>query len=142
MFDGVSPNHELIGVNARALGHWIERVSPHLRRMAAGSGGRFSAQDIADAIVQRDMQLWIILNGPEICAAVVTSIVVYPQAKALRFMGCVGQGWRDWIHLRDEIEDWGRRQGATIAEGWVPHEKWGHMFPGYELDHMMLVKVL
>lgn len=140
MFDGVSTDTDLVGVPAENFERWYHRVSPHIEKMAEGSGGRFYAEDICAGIVDREMQLWVILDGPNLLCVFVTSVVVYPRLKALRFMGCVGRNFRKWVHHRASVEAWGRSQGASLAEAWVPHAKWLTIFQGYELDHMMLVK--
>jgi hypothetical protein len=142
MFDGVVTTPELLRIPPPHLKHWIVRVAPYLKKMADGSGGRFLAEDIVIAIAQEHMHLWIVLIGPEIAAVGVTEFQKYPRAKALRFCGIVGLGWRRWVHLREGIEEWGRQNGCTLSEALLAHSKWMRMMPGYRADHTRVVKAL
>jgi hypothetical protein len=142
MFDGIITDCQLIWVQPAELGTWVQRVAPHICKMAMSTEGRYEPIDIWEAVEAGQMQLWIILAGSDMACVFVTSIVLYPRAKALRFMGCVGHGFRRWIKFLPVVEDWARDQGASIAEAWVAHPKWGHLFHDYKPDHSMLVKAL
>ena len=95
-----------------------------------------------EAVVDGRMQLWVILEGPDVVCCFMTEIITYPRLRALRFVGCVGRGFRRWVHLRAEVENWGRELGCKISEGMVPDIKWRHLFDGYSPDHQRLTRAL
>ena len=132
----------MIQLDPADLGRWIERILPHLAKMAEGSGGRFMPADIATAILRSEMQGWIIMEGALIVCLFVTEFVTYPRLRALRFVGCVGKNWQDWVHFREDVESWGRGHGCTMAEAMVPHVKWRHVFDDYRVDHIRMEKAL
>lgn len=140
--DGVNAEPFLMLVEPVQLIRWIDRVMPHLTKMAAGSGDRFATRDIVDALMLGKMHIWLCLIGQEIACVIVTEFVEYPRGRALRFNGLVGKGWRRWIHLRASIEDWGRRQGCVMSEMMLASVKWMHMTDGYAMDHIRVVKKL
>ena len=140
--DTIITGPTLLHVPPSELARWVERVLPHLAQMAESSSGRFLPSDIVAAVVRNSMQMWLILDGANIACCFITEIITYPRAQALRFVGCVGRGWRDWIHLRDEVEEWGRMNGCTISEAMVMSPKWRHLFDGYEIDHIRLARAL
>lgn len=142
MFDGAAPDCQIVGISAAELPRWLPRVSGYIARMAEGSRGRYSAPDIVRALEERDMQLWLALHGPDIRCAVITTLVGYPQGLAVRFIGMVGRGHKEWAHYREVIEAWGKSRGAVMAEALVADMKFRHILPGYDVDHILLSKAL
>lgn len=72
--------------------------------MAAGSGGRYEAVDIVDAIIHARMQLWVVMEGNAILGVLTTEIIQYPRLRAMRGIGVVGHRSRRWMHLLANIE--------------------------------------
>lgn len=142
MSDVVDTGPVLVRVLPEEMGRWIERVLPHLAKMAEGSGGRFMAADIATAILRGEMHLWIILDGVSMACVFVTEFREYPRARSISFIGCVGRHPWNWAHLRYPVEEWARANGCSKAEAMVPHIKWKLIFDDYAVDHIRLEKVL
>ena len=140
--DGVDAEPVALLVEPIQLLRWIDRVLPHLAKMAAGSDGRFATRDIVDALMLGKMHLWLCLIGQEIACVMVTEFVEYPRGRALRFNGLVGKGWRRWVHLRGVVEDWGRRRGCVFSEMMLHSTKWLHLTEGYKMDHIRVAKKL
>lgn len=104
---------------------WAPEVQPQLERMAAGSGGRFIAQDIDDAIFDGKMHAWLALDAeaeadPAVRAMLVTEIIAYPRLKVLRLVGLVGEDMRTWLPLWPEVEGWARTQQCKRVEALHP----------------------
>lgn len=142
MFDGVSPQCEMYGIAAPAMQKWLPKVRPHLEKMANGSNGRFATEDLVQSIENRDMQLWIALDGAEIICALVTSIRRYPRKAVLCLHGISGRHYKRWAHYLAWIEEWGRSQGAVAVESLIMAPKFLHIMPGYKVDHILVGKDL
>lgn len=98
------------------LGHWVNLL-------AAGN-----------------MQLWIAWSD-RVEAAVVTEIVTSQTEKTCNVVACGGFTARRWVHLLNDIEDWARANGCTLARI-VGREGWQRMFPDYERVGVVLDKRL
>lgn len=104
MFDGLDTEVLPIYVAPTQLLAWMDRVRPHLAKMADGSGGRYFVQDILTAIAAGRMQLWCALRGADLLCVMLTEIHDYPQLRAMRCIGVVGHKPRLWMHLLAKVE--------------------------------------
>ncbi|MBN9497861.1 MAG: hypothetical protein J0H39_13980 [Alphaproteobacteria bacterium] len=116
-------------------------VRAHIERTAETSAGEMTADDIKARIASGDFQLWIVLDGADLLATVLTEVVSYPQRKVCFIVGCVGEHRVKWIHLIAEIEDWARLQGCATSrirarKGWVK------VLPDYKIAHIVLERAL
>lgn len=124
MFDGLAPGVQIFFVGPREWPAMTERVYPHIVRMAAGSGGRFFATDIASLIAVGRFHLWLAIDGTDIACTMVTEFIYYPRMKALRIVGLVGHRPRRWLHLLHQVEQCAHNEGCSKIE--CLH------FPGHE----------
>lgn len=113
---------EIVGVPAEK----IEAIWPLvLPTLALHPSDYFSADDLKWALLERDCQLWLALEGKEFLGAVVTEIIVYPQNKVLTVRLVAGRKVRKWaIPMRDVVYSFGKWQGcsrleAMVRPGWV-----------------------
>ena len=107
MFDGadtVALGPQPFFVGSHDWPRFAERVRPHLERMAAGSSGRFEADDVGIAIAAGRFQLWLALDGNDICCVMLTEINQFPRLREMRLIGLVGHRPRRWLHLLQAIE--------------------------------------
>lgn len=144
MFDGLDTTVTPLFIGADAWPAFAERVQPHLAKMAAGSGGRYEAQDIECGITSGRMQLWLALEGMAILCALVTEIIAYPRIQVMRCVGIVGHRPRRWMHLLSSVEHCARRNfGCARMEALVQP---GHdrllTTDGWEVWHVLLEKSL
>jgi hypothetical protein len=67
-----------------------DAVSPHLKKAADYTYGRYEVDDILDCITDYDYTLWIAFDEESIKGAVVTMMAQYPRKKYLDmvFTGC------------------------------------------------------
>lgn len=133
----------VVRVPCAALVHILPMLRSYLDRMADGSNGRMTADDMARLIVEDRMQAWAVMRGSEIMSLTTTEIVQYPRLRSIRFVACVGRSWREWGRLIADIEEWGRSRGCTRSEAFAL-PKWRHILTpaGYEVGHMIFEKVL
>lgn len=111
----------VIGVPAELVPAAWESALAHLERALVHTHECFEAEDVLEALLRRDMQLWVSLagdNGAEIEAAVVTEIVRYPRRKACRVFLVGGRRLRDWLRpMNALLESFARAHGCDFMEG-------------------------
>jgi hypothetical protein len=83
---------------------WAERLAPQIDRMAEGSSGHYRAEDIIAAIVNREFQVWLALDGPDVGCVLLTQVVIYPRMAALRCIALVGARPERWVGLLAWVE--------------------------------------
>lgn len=142
MFDGLDTSVQPLFVDAGMLPAWASQVRPHLEKMAAGSGGRYLATDILTAIAAGRMQLWLAVRGTDLLCVMVTAVEDYPRLRAMRMIGLVGSGPRQWRHLLVAIEATAKRDfGCDKMEAFhIP--RFSTILPGYRVSHWFAEKPL
>ncbi len=73
-----------------------DKVAPFLEKAAHYTYGRYTVDDIRDAITDYDHVLWVALKEGKITGAVVTNTVAYPKRKALNMAFCGGENLKEW----------------------------------------------
>ena len=106
----------------------LERCRPWIEAALEYSGGTHNFEDVAEGIIQGNMQLW---PSPRGC--IVTEIVVYPRNKVLNvFLG--GGKLDQLLDMHNDVTAWAKSYGCealTItgrfgwkkplkAHGWKP----------------------
>ncbi len=113
------------------------RLEPFLTGFAERGQNRVTAGELAQRIMDRDAQVWVVDDFTAVC---MTS--VYQEFVEINF--CAGTGREDW---QDELETviaaWARELGKgrlimVTRPGW---SKWAKM-RGYALAHVELVRNL
>lgn len=117
------------------------RFQVELAKMAAGSGGRYHAEDIDAALRECRMQAWTATTDDETAALLLTELREYPQCKVLRLIGCVGTRPHRWWHLLTYIEDVARAWGCDRLEALHP-QAWPLHRRGWKTFHVLSEKPL
>jgi hypothetical protein len=115
----------LVGVpHNKVLSVW-PTASKLLNKSIEMSGGRLSHITVLDALLNREMQLWLAPEG-----AMVTQIVTHPAGlKALLLLlagGTMG------LHHLPKIEDWARSKGCEVSELPRGRKGWTRVLKGYK----------
>lgn len=85
--------------------------------MAAGSGGRFEAEDIRAALAADRFQAWGAIEDMALLGIVLTEVIDYPRLRAMRLIGVSARAPRRWMALLHELEQIARGEfGATVME--------------------------
>lgn len=130
---------DLIGVPApQVLEVWSE-VRPWVVQALKRGYGRYLDSDILEAILSRNMQLWIAREGDGLLAVCVTEIIRYPRKSFARVMIGTGrerQKWQDFVSI---IEDWAKAQGCAGLE-MQARCGWERIHTGYKKSHVFLEK--
>lgn len=81
------------------------------------ANGKFTIDDIHEAILNRDMQLWVIIDGEDIVhAVVVTQVIHYPSKKVMLFVLVSGVKFDNWKHLLPHFELFAKDHDCTAIE--------------------------
>lgn len=103
------------------------RVEAYLDRSAYYTYGRYTVDDIKDAITDYDHHLWVAFDdvSGDIKGAVVTNIVTYPRKKCLSMVFCGGVDVRTWKDpMISMLQAWAFDSGCETIEctgrpGWA-----------------------
>jgi hypothetical protein len=75
---------------------------------------RWNADDLLAAVLERDMQLWVILDGADIETVVLTEILNYPRVRECNVFMISGKmtAREDWREVVQEVVEWAATQGC------------------------------
>ena len=73
-----------------------DAVTPHLKKAADYTYGRYEVEDILDCLTDYDYTLWIAFDDKEIKGAVVTMVSSYPRKKYLDMVFTGGVELEKW----------------------------------------------
>ena len=118
-----------------------DSIKPYIEDAAARSGGKYSAMDIMMLAAGGHLTLWLIQHDSELVGVVGTEFASFPQCKAIRFIMMVGKNKKEWLHLKEEIEAFGRQNGATRSI-MVCRPGWARELEDYRKTHVILEKPL
>jgi hypothetical protein len=142
VFDGLDHGIRVLFIAPADLLVWADRIRPHLAKMADGSGGRYETQDLFAEIASARMLLWVALEGADMRCVMLGQIMVYPQMRALRLTGLVGNNPHRWRGLLRFIEDQAKRQfNCTMMES-VHQPRHGVLLRGYTTTHWLSEKAI
>jgi hypothetical protein len=133
----------LMGISPDMLPVFWPLVAPLLAQALEHADGRYALEDVRDALLARDMQLWIAVDPRSLAieAACVTEIVAYPREKRCGVVFCAGRRTERWLRHLDEIEDWARGQGCHALE-LQGRPGWERLLRDWEKTHVLLRKRL
>lgn len=142
MFDGANPGVEALFIAPVDLARWADHVSPHLRKMADSSKGRYETADLFTALAGGRMQLWIAIEGPQVLCVMLSEVHTYPKLRALRLVGLSGYRPARWRHLLTLVEKAAvEKFGCTMMEAMhIP--RFGIVLPGFRTTHWFSEKVI
>lgn len=104
---------ELTGIDSAVIDHVWPHVHPHVAACFDKLGEyRYEPEDILDAIRERDMQLWVAIDGNEVKAILITQLVRYPRVMECELFLWSGERTPDWEDHLARIEQWAREQGC------------------------------
>lgn len=112
-------------VPAEYIGKVWPSIETYMADAAVHSYGRYTSDDIKDAVLHGSRQLWVAFDGVDIYGAVVTKIVSYPRINALAFLfigGVEGLTWKTPMLLM--LQKFARDHNCGVIEsigrsGWL-----------------------
>lgn len=107
------------GVLAEELPYVWEKVEPLIAKAVSHSKGRYSTKTIVDALLNRDMQLWIVLENNQVLGAGITEIIKFSTGLNMARMVTVsGKKFKEWREYAEGvISAWALEQGCQKMEG-------------------------
>ena len=108
------------GVPFDMVDDFWDQVIPFVDKALEHGHGEFEAEDIHEALLSKDMQLWVIYEEPEnnIVLAVVTQIINYPKIKVCRIVTLGGESHLLWEKKLFILEEWARENGCVRMEAY------------------------
>lgn len=99
----------------------LDQVVPLIKRATDRSGGRWTASDAIDEILDEKQVLWIAYEGSppdlRIWGVVTTRVAEYPRLKFLDIVICAGEDMKRWISpMLSELDKWRAEQGCAGME--------------------------
>ena len=119
---------------------WPE-IGPFFESIAANSGGKFAASDLARLAANREVQTWAAVKNGAPIAVGLTELANYPRQRVCRFVSVNGRDHREWIANISSVERWAAIEGAARMEILAPRpwQRWLTPY-GYCETHVMLEK--
>ena len=130
---------ELVGIYAELVPAIWQEARPLIASALARGNGGFAEEDILGALLSREMQLWLYVEG-RIKGVVVTELVNYPRLRACLLVLCAGTDIQGWIHHIETLERWASAQGCEVIEAYG-RRGWARLLKGWE-QRTMLMKEL
>ena len=123
--------------------YW-EHVSGYIQDSLKYSDDAYNLDSIKDSLIKGIMQLWVILDDKDVCAAVVTQAVSYPNQKVIEILFIGGSGMSSWLHLINDIKLWSKNLGYDAVQiygrpGW---EKLLDKYGFYKTHVLLRTKLL
>lgn len=93
------------------VGAWIQSALDH------GGCDVIGLDAVKSAVARQQMQLWLILDGLNLKAAVVTEVVAHPLASTLTVIACGGTDMHLWLSpLVDTLSAFGQAMGCKFLD--------------------------
>lgn len=116
---------------------WKE-IAPILKK-AVDRSDEYSLHDVLDAILRRDMQLWIAVEDGEIKSAGVTMLQNYPQKRTCLLLFVAGEHFEKWYHLLEDIKKWADLNGCKDIE-FIGRPGWKKYFEETDMVYRIIIK--
>ena len=121
MLDGPDNTLQPLYIPPEQILTWMDRLRPHIQKMADGSGGRYETSDILTCLATGAMQCFVAIEGIDLLAVMLTEIMNYPRFRAMRCIGISGRDAPRWTHLMTAIERVAKDNfGCTRIEAMLP----------------------
>jgi hypothetical protein len=105
---------------------------------------RWNSNDLLNAVLGRDMQLWVILAGEaeEIETVVLTEIVNYPRVRECNVFMISGKMTvrHDWREVVEEVVEWAASQGCHYISSMA--RKGSEKAMGWEVRQTYIVRAV
>jgi hypothetical protein len=109
-----------------------EFVTPYLIAALERGRGRYTLQDIKEALEEDRYHLWIVVLDHKIIATLITEIIDYPQSRSLRINFGGGKLMDEWFQeMFDTMNRAAKDVGATMLE-LVGRPGWQKIFKDVE----------
>ena len=123
-----------------AIAIW-EQVEPLLLKGIKYDDNSYSGKDLLDAVLKKEMQLWISWVD-KVESAVLTQLIDYPQFKVCRWFLAGGKNTDAWLDdLTRQVETWAIANDVKRIE-LVGRKGWIKKLKDYKAKHIVMIKEL
>lgn len=117
-------DYELRGVPSTQVDLVWTPVKHFIQAALDRTEGEMSINDVYNSLLDKDMQLWVLLDGLHVIGALVTQILAFPNVTACRYVAMGGDVHGDFEEITDIVEQWAATQGCHRMEivgrpGWA-----------------------
>ena len=114
---------------------WHE-IKPLIDKALVHSQGELLTADVLSSLLNKELFLFIGIDGEEINSALIAELVDYPRKRNFRILTWSTRSGHDfelWINLFNVIEEFAKSAGCTSLEAWVrkglvKRLKWDHEY--------------
>lgn len=137
-----SSSVDLYAVDPKMLDQFAPYVVPELARATDLTGGMLTPAHVLELCRDRTWVLWVVIDSEaaEQLAVAVTGIsVAQTGVRICTVWLCAGYEMSRWRHLLPELEEYARREGASVME---IHGRrgWEKVYPEYREAFRVLQK--
>lgn len=132
----------LVGVPADKIeAAWPHQIGELISQVAARSSKTYTADDIKQSLLSREMQLWISWREGKdpVEALAITEIRNLPRRKIALIIAAVGKNRKNWKHFHTQLEAWAKEQGCTLMRV-IARPGWAKELTDYKKTHVILEK--
>lgn len=109
----------VIGIHSNNIGDVTPKVWAYVERSQQATACLDTVENVRALCAAGLKQLWLIVDGNELCGAIVTELVVWPRGKVCLMSACAHDGISvdDESTVLDVIEAWAMSKGCAYLEG-------------------------
>jgi hypothetical protein len=106
----------MYGVLDYAIDTVWKEVLPLVERAVGYSYGKFKSEDVYQALKEKEMQLWLMMDNSGLKACVITQVHIYPQTKVMMFVFAAGEDCKGWVHFIEDYKKFAKEQDCDSIE--------------------------
>lgn len=133
----------LVGVPSEAAAGLWPYVLPFIERyLTKSKEHRWNADDLLNAVTERDMQLWVIPADEGLETVVLTEITNYPRVRECNVFMISGKmtARDDWREVVEEVVEWAATQGCHYISSMA--RKGSEKAMGWEVRQTYIVRTI
>ena len=117
-----------------------DKILPYIE-LSQTDEKELSPDDFLDSLVGGEMQLWVVVEGKEVIACMISRFANYPQKKVFRIVFVGGEGMEKWLEFLPLVEDFALMNGCTFIEVWG-RKAWLRILKDWKCTYHIITKDL
>ena len=108
-----------------------EDVKKVLKPAVETAKGKLSIKDVKEYLHQGFYELWVVMDGTKVVAAITTRVIEYPERRALAMDFIGGTRMKEWLpEVQKTIEQFAKENKCSHLEGYG-RKAWGKWLDKY-----------
>jgi hypothetical protein len=104
-------------------------------------GGLGDLEDIKSKVIGGQMLLWLVMDGNDVVATLVTQLCIFNGDKCGTIVVCSGDGFEHYEHMQERLYDFFRAEGCRYVRV-LGRPGWQRRLPEYHVRAVVLEKEL